>query len=302
MAEWPCGRAHDRRPESAQAGPADADVHTLKNVVVGANHTIYVDIGSASNASPPARTSPPRAAVIAFSPDGSHERVIATGVRNGDGLSFAPDGSLWTAINERDQIPYPFHRAYGGQADAFGQVMQAYVDDHPPDELARLTPGRNVGWPYCNPDPDVYPGRAGTAMDYGNMRFDDDAQTNPGGTRVNCAKLVRIQRGIPAHSAPLGFHFLEGSSLPRPWSQGAVVGVHGSWDRVTPRAPGVLWFPWEAALDTLGPAVTIVSGFQLANGSRWGRAVDAVPGPDGALYVSDDTAGAIYRIVPTKGF
>ena len=180
--------------------------------------------------------------------------------------------------------------------------MQAYVNDHPPDELARLAPGRDVGWPYCNPDPDVHPGRPGTAMDMGNMRFDDDAQTNPGGTRVNCAKLTRIQRGIPAHSAPLGFHFLEGSSLPRPWSQGAVLGVHGSWDRVPPRAPGVLWFPWEAARHTLGPAVTIVSGFQLANGSRWGRAVDAVPGPDGALYVSDDTAGAIYRIVPTKGF
>jgi glucose/arabinose dehydrogenase len=283
-------------------GPSGADVHTLKNVVVGADHTIYVDIGSASNASPPAQTSPPRASVIAYSSDGSHERVIATGVRNGDGLSFAPDGSLWTAINERDQIAYPFHRAYGGHSDAFGQVMQAYVNDHPPDELARLTPGRNVGWPYCNPDPDVNPGRAGTAMDYGNMRFDDDAQTNPAGSRLNCAKLVRIQRGIPAHSAPLGFHFLEGSSLPRPWSQGAVVGVHGSWDRVPPRAPAVLWLPWEAGRHTLGPAVTIVSGFQLANGSRWGRAVDAVPGPGGALYVSDDTAGAIYRIVPTKGF
>ena len=303
--QWLGGRVGARTivvPNLPETGPADADVHALKNVVVGANHTIYVDIGSASNASPPARTSPPRAAVIAYSPDGSHERVIATGVRNGDGLSFAPDGSLWTAVNERDQIPYPFHRAYGGQADAFGQVMQAYVNDHPPDELARLAPGRDVGWPYCNPDPDVHPGRPGTAMDYGNMRFDDDAQTNPGGTRVNCAKLTRIQRGIPAHSAPLGFHFLEGSSLPRPWSQGAVLGVHGSWDRVPPRAPGVLWFPWEAARHTLGPAVTIVSGFQLANGSRWGRAVDAVPGPDGALYVSDDTAGAIYRIVPTKGF
>jgi glucose/arabinose dehydrogenase len=42
----------------------------------------------------------------------------------------------------------------------------------------------------------------------------------------------------------------------------------------------------------------LVGGFENADGSYWGRPVDAVPGPDGALYVSDDTAGAIYRIVP----
>jgi len=303
--QWLDGRVGARTVvvhDLPDTGPAGADVHTLKNVVIGRHHTIYVDIGSASNASPPGQTSPPRASVVAYNPNGSLRRIIATGVRNGDGLSFAPDGSLWTAINERDQIAYPFHHAYGGQGDAYGQVIQEYVNDHPPDELARLTPGRNVGWPYCNPDPDVHPGQAGTAMAYGNLRFDDDQQTNPGGNRLNCATLRPIDRGIPAHSAPLGFHFLEGSSLPRPWSGGAVVGVHGSWDRMPPRAPGILWLPWEASRHTLGPAITLVGGFQLADASRWGRTVDAVPGPDGALYVSDDTAGAIYRIVPAKGF
>ncbi len=303
--QWLGGRVGARTvvvPNLPDTGPAGADVHTLKNVVIGPNHTIYVDIGSASNASPPPQTSPPRASVLAYNPGGSLRRIAATGVRNGDGLSFAPDGSLWTAINERDDIAYPFHRAYGGKSDAYGQVIQAYVNDHPPDELARLTPGRNVGWPYCDPDPDVHPGQAGTALDYGNMRFDDDAQTNSGGSRLNCAKLSLVQRGIPAHSAPLGFHFLEGSSVPRPWSGGAVVGTHGSWDRIPPRAPGILWFPWVASRHTLGPGILLVGGFQTADGSRWGRTVDAVPGPGGALYVSDDTAGAIYRIVPTKGF
>jgi glucose/arabinose dehydrogenase len=55
---------------------------------------------------------------------------------------------------------------------------------------------------------------------------------------------------------------------------------------------------WNASKATLGSATTLVGGFQDADGNRWGRTVDAVPGPDGALYVSDDTAGAIYRIVP----
>lgn len=275
--------------------------HPLKNVVVGRDHTVYMDLGSASNATPQVPTAGyPRASVLAYDPSTGKVQLFATGVRNGDGLSFAPDGTLWTAVNERDNIAYPFHRAYGGHPDAYGQVMRSYVNNHPPDELARLTDGRNLGWPFCDPDPDVSPGRAGTAEDYANMPFDADAQTNPGGRRLDCARLPRINRGLSAHSAPLGFHFLEGSALPAPWNAGAVVAVHGSWDRQPPRPPAVLWLPWEAKSHTLGNPITLIGGFQYGNGSRWGRTVDAVPGPDGALYVSDDQAGAIYRIVPAK--
>jgi glucose/arabinose dehydrogenase len=279
------------------AGLPDGGAHPLKEVVVGPDHTVYVDVGSATNFSPPARTDPPRAAVLAYSPLGGHQRVLATGIRNGDGLSFAPDGTLWTAVNQRDDITYPFHRAYGGLADAYGHELQGYVNDHPPDEVARLTRGRNLGWPFCDPDPDLQPGRAGSPTSYANMRLDADVQTNPGGRRLDCAKLPRIQRGIPAHSAPLGFHFLHQSSLPSPWNGGALLAVHGSWDREPPRPPAVLWLPWQRSRRTLGPAVTLLGGFQGADGSRWGRPTDAVPGPDGALYVSDDTADAIYRVV-----
>ena len=79
---------------------------------------------------------------------------------------------------------------------------------------------------------------------------------------------------------------------------GAAVAAHGSWDRKPPQAPAVLWLAWNAAKGTLMPATTLIGGFENANGSYWGRPVDAVPGPDGALYVSDDTAGAIYRLAP----
>jgi glucose/arabinose dehydrogenase len=54
----------------------------------------------------------------------------------------------------------------------------------------------------------------------------------------------------------------------------------------------------SAAKHTLEPAVSLITGFLNAGGSRWGRPVDAVPGPDGALYVSGDTADAIHRIMP----
>ncbi len=293
---WSHGHATSRTVFAG--GLPDGGAHPMKNVVVGADHTVYFDIGSSSNASPEPAGRTSRAVVLAYHPNGRRIRVYATGVRNGDGLSFAPDGTLWTAVNMRDDIAYPFHRAYGSTADAYGKVMAPYVANHPTDEIARLTPGRNLGWPYCDPDPDVHPGVAGTAMRYTNPPFDDDAQTNAGGQALNCAKLPRINLGIPAHSAPLGFHFLSGSKLPAGLRGGAVVAVHGSWDRTPPRAPAVLWMPWKARSRTLGPAITLVGGFQHADGSRWGRAVDAVPGPDGALYVSDDTAGAVYRIVP----
>jgi glucose/arabinose dehydrogenase len=278
--------------------PSGDDVHRVKEIVVGRNHLLYVDIGSSSNVDTTDTTAhPPRAVVMVYTPSGKGH-VYATGVRNGDGLSFDPDGELWTAVNELDNIPYPFHHAYGSVADAFDQVITAYVNNHPPDELVRLSPGLNVGWPYCNPDPDDTPGAADTHFHYANLRFDPDVQTNPGGTNFDCARLKPIERGLPAHTAPLGLTFLEGSALPLPWRNGAVVGAHGSWDRTPPRAPAVLWFPWEPEKRTLGGEIQLVSGFQEPNGSRWGRPVDAVPGPDGALYVTDDTAGAIYRIAP----
>jgi glucose/arabinose dehydrogenase len=131
-----------------------------------------------------------------------------------------------------------------------------------------------------------------------HLGFDADAQTNPGGSRLSCAGLTPIERGLPAHSAPLGFHFLQGSALPVELRGGAVVAVHGSWDRQPPRPPAVLWLPWSERARTLGPAVTLISGFQLSDGSRWGRPADVMPGPDGALYASDDAAGVIYRIEP----
>lgn len=274
----------------------DGDPHRPKSLIIGPGHEILVSIGSGTNAlASGLQGNPQRATVVAYSSGGRLLRVVAKGARNAEGLSYAPDHTLWTAVNERDQIEYPFHRAYGGYADAFGQVIPAYVNEHPAEQVARLTQGRNLGWPYCDPDPDASPNRADPFAD---VPFTADAQTNPTGSKLDCAKLPPIERGLPAHSAPIGFHFLEGSTLPAPWRGGAVLAVHGSWDRVPPRAPAVLWLPWRANGKTLGPPVTIVGGFQAADGSRWGRPVDAVPGPDGALYVTDDSAGAVYRLTP----
>ncbi len=298
---WGPGGAGERRvivPHLPDLQPTGDDEHTTKTLAVGPNHVVYVNVGSSSNVDTADLSwHPPRASVLSFRSDGGDLQVVATGARNAEGLAFAPDGTLWAAVNERDDVSYPFHRAYGGDADAFNAWFQSYVDNNPPDELARITPGRNLGWPYCDPDAQVPPGGTSTNFDYAAMTFVPDAQTNPSGRVFDCAKLERIERGLPAHSAPLGMTFLEGSKLGAPWDSGAVVSVHGSWDREPPQPPAVLWLPWSPATHLLGAPLTIVSGFQLPNGSRWGRPVEAVAGPDGALYVTDDTAGAVYRLV-----
>jgi glucose/arabinose dehydrogenase len=273
------------------------DVHPEKDIAITANGTIYFDVGSASNATPGDRTmKPQRAVMMAVQANGTDLHVVEKGVRNGEGLAVAPNGTVWTAVNNRDNIPYPFHKAYGGYKDAFGKVIQAYVNNHPPDEVLPVTQGRDLGWPYCDPDQDLnHP-----ADSLASVPFVADALTNPGGDHLDCARLPRLQVGLPAHSAPLGLAFLEHSKIPAPWSGGAVVAVHGSWNREPPRAPAVLWMAWDAAKHTLKPSVPLITGFQNADGSRWGRPVDAVPGPDGALYVSDDTANAIYRFTPSS--
>jgi glucose/arabinose dehydrogenase len=281
-------------PDTDRSGD---DVHRNKDLVVTRNGTIYFEVGSSSNASPDDLTMhPPRAVIMSVRPNGTRLRVVERGVRNGEGLALAPDDVVWTAINNRDNIPYPFHRAYGGYRDAFGKVIQSYVNSHPPDEVVPVVAGRNLGWPYCDPDQDENHPRGSLA----DIPFVADALTNPGGIHLNCAGLPRLTVGLPAHSAPLGMSFLEDTAIPAPWSGGAVIAAHGSWNRVPPRSPAVLWLAWNSHRRTLKPAVTLVSGFQLADGGRWGRPVDVAPGPGAALYVSDDTAGAVYRLVPAR--
>ena len=274
--------------------------HALKSVAVGRDGWLYFSIGSTSNTSGHDRgADPPRATIMRARPSGGAPQVYARGVRNGTGLAVDPAGAVWTAVNNRDNVAYPFEGNYDGEGGSDqGRVMQSYVNDHPLEPLARLTPGRDLGWPYCNPDPDVDLGVRGTEFTYTNRPFVRDVQTNPDGSKLDCAALPPVEQGLGAHSAPLGLSFVDTPALPAPFGQGALVGVHGSWNRQPPRAPEVSFFPWRAG--TLGPQQTLLGGFQLADGSRWGRPVMALPGPDGAVYVTDDAAGAVYRMTPPR--
>jgi len=286
----------DRLPDAKSPELGGRYAHALKSVAVGKDGWLYFSIGSTGNVSPEDRDADPqRAAILRVRPSGGAPQVYARGVRNGTGLAVDPNGAVWTAVNNRDNIAYPYDRDYDGDGSSDrGQVMQSYVNDHPLELLARLTPGRDLGWPYCNPDPDADPGAHGSALTYTRRPYVRDVQANSDGRKLDCTSLPPVEQGMPAHSAPLGLTFIDVPSLPAPYRQGALVGIHGSWNRQPPRPPEVAFFPWRNG--ALGAQQTLLSGFQRDDGSRWGRPVMALPGPDGAIYVTDDAAGAIYRM------
>jgi glucose/arabinose dehydrogenase len=273
-------------PDAKSPELGGAYAHALKSVAIGTDKTIYVSVGSTGNVSPEDRdATPERATILKAPPGGGTPQTYARGVRNGTGLAIDPDGGVWTAVNNRDNVAYP----YDGPDQ--GKVKTDYVNDHPLEPLAKLSQGRDLGWPYCNPDPDLQPGAADTPLSYTHRPFVRDLQTNADGGKLDCASLPPIEQGMGAHSAPLGLSF---GTLPGAYGQGALVGIHGSWNRKPPRAPEVSFFAWRDG--TLGPQQTLLTGFQASDGSRWGRPVMAVVGPDNALYVSDDLAGAIYKV------
>ncbi|MBW6435141.1 gluconolaconase [Actinoplanes hulinensis] len=270
--------------------------HALKSVAIGKDGTIYISVGSTGNISEEDRdASPERATILKAPAAGGEPTVFARGVRNGTGLAVDPGGAVWTAVNHRDNIEFPYDRDYDGDGRGDrGEVMQSYVNDHPMEQLARLTEGRELGWPYCNSEPDLSPGDPESALSYTGRPFVRDLQTNPDGAKLDCSKLAPVEQGMGAHSAPLGLSFAVSPGLAGSYGPGALVGIHGSWNRNPPRPPEVSFFAWRNG--TLGPQQTLLTGFQNEDGSRWGRPVMAVQGPDGALYVSDDHAGAVYRV------
>ena len=150
---------------------------------------------SATNADPSERYSnPARGAIYVYDPDGSNGRLYAQGLRNAEGVRFFPGTDLlWAAVNNRDNLAYPFHDDSGW----YGQVLQEYVNDHPPDEFTFVRDGGDYGWPFANPNPETDSG-------WDNMPFDADVQNNADGLNHPIDSFDRITKGIPAHSAPLG--------------------------------------------------------------------------------------------------
>ena len=265
--------------------------HELKNLVIGPDNKLYVDIASSTNADPKDTVSNPvRSAIYQYDLDGRNGRIFARGIRNAEGLGFVPGTTdLWAAVNELDDIRYPFRNSWhdSGSID-YGKKITSYVDDHPPDEFIHVKEGANYGWPFADPNPD-------TPSGLDNMPFAPNYETNRDWSRYPESMFTRIDKGIQAHSAALGMAFLQESQLSAPYRNGVAIALHGSWDRSRKTGYKVIFFPWQDG--RLGRQFDLVTGWLDDESQRqWGRPVDVKPANDGSLLISDDYSGTIYRL------
>src|SRR5260370_29053747 len=199
--------------------------HWLKNLVIGPDNKLYVNIAPSTNADPIDTTSNPvRCAIYKYDLDGSNGKIFARGIRNAEGLAFVPGtNELWAAVNETDDTLYPFRTSWQGSGSIdYGKLITSYIDDHPPDEFIHVKEGANYGWPFANPNPD-------TSNGLDNMPLAPNYETNADWSKYPESMFTRIDKGIQAHSAVLGIAFLQDSKLPEPFHNGIALALHGSW-------------------------------------------------------------------------
>ncbi|GAB3811606.1 hypothetical protein GCM10028895_01890 [Pontibacter rugosus] len=257
--------------------------HVLKNIALDSKHKLYVSIASTCNACiEDTQSDPKRGAIYVYNADGTNRRLFAEGLRNAEGLDFVPGtDELWVTVNNRDNVAYPFEDNTGN----YGKVVQSYVDNNPPEEFTLVKDGANYGWPFCNPD-------ARQGMD--NMPHIKDVELNPQGT-VDCSGMERISKGIQAHTAPLGLLFTQNTQLPQPYRNGALIALHGSWNRSKATGYKVIYFPWQNGKP--GEQIELVGGFLNSDSTEaYARPVDIAIGADGGLFISDDKTGTIYKL------
>jgi glucose/arabinose dehydrogenase len=235
--------------------------HGQKFIRFGPDGLLYVPVGGPCNVCE--RTDDPRfATILRMKPDGTGTEIFASGVRNTVGFDWHPrTRELWFTDNGRDLLG----------------------DDIPPDELNHApTKGLAFGFPYCH------------AGDIKDPEFGD---------KHACSEFQPPARKLDPHGAAIGMRFYTGRMFPAEYHDQIFIAEHGSWNRTVPIGYRVMVAKLE------GSKVTSFTPFaegwlqgtgttrgNTTNGQTWGRPADVLVMPDGALLVSDDLAGAIYRI------
>ncbi|MGQ9370514.1 PQQ-dependent sugar dehydrogenase [Azospirillum sp. ST 5-10] len=241
--------------------PADEESfnHGARVCRIGPDNKLYVTLGQPFNVPP------------------ADKLALYSGVGIGGVVRMDRDGKNREvyANGIRNSVGLDFNPANGelwftdNQVDGMG-------DDVPPGELNRATAaGQNFGFPW-------YGGGAVQTVEYAGESPPADA-TPP-------------QVEMPAHAADLGMSFYTGSMFPAKYRGGIFSAQHGSWNRTKPVGARVLFTPVNPD-GTAGETEVFASGWLVDDtGEYLGRPVDVAQYLDGSLLVSDDLAGAIYRI------
>lgn len=222
---------------------------------------ILVSIGSSCNVC--VESNKERASILSIDIRTGEKKTFATGLRNTVFFKTNPyDGSLWGTEMGRDHLG----------------------DDIPPDEVNIIEEGKNYGWPIC----------------FGANIHDTDFDTNTY-VRAPCQEPFETPStlDIPAHSAPLGIAFIPEEGWSENYRGDILVAFHGSWNRSELTGYKIVRYDYNYQKQYLGDAVDFMTGFQNGD-SVSGRPVDILTEPGGTIFVSDDRADAIYRIVYTE--
>ena len=201
-----------------------------------------------------------RANVLAFDPDGGHRRVFAAGIRNCVGLAVQPrSDTLWCSTNERDRLG----------------------DDLVPDYVTRVRDGAFYGWPWFYIGANEDPRRRGERPDLAR-------------------KITVPDVLLQSHSAPLQMAFYETPSpkppaFPAEYQGDAFVALHGSWNRAKRTGYKVIRVRLQDGVPT-GEYDDFMTGFVIDDASVWGRPVGVAVAHDGALLVTQDDNGIVWRI------
>lgn len=234
--------------------------HWTRNLL--ANETgskIYVSVGSGSNVGENGMEHEVRRAnILEINPDGSGEKVYASGLRNPVGMDWNPvTKELWTAVNERDKLG----------------------DDLVPDYITSVQEGGFYGWPYA------YFGNHEDPSFEGAKRPD----------LVQKALVPDVPLG--SHTASLGLAFYNYDVFPINYRKGVFVGQHGSWNRSELSGYKVLFIPFYQGKPT-GAHEDFLTGFvsDLDKSEVYGRPVCVTVLMDGNLLVSDDASNTLWYV------
>lgn len=269
--------------------------HSSRTLHFGPDGKMYVSAGSSCNVC--VEGDPRRAAILRFNPDGSipadnpfaastderWQAVWAWGLRNSVDFLWTPSGQLWADHNGRDNL-----------MDA-----NNIPDTLPPEEIIiPVKRGMSHGWPYCY--------SAFMGINAGNEPEVLDTQnglTLPGGFDCSLMNVAPALFTDLAHSAPLGMELgSEALKFPQAYRQSLYVAYHGSWNTTAAsiRDCKVQRILLEGERPVSGE--TFISGWRpqgetCGSAATWGRPADVISGADGALYISDDKGGRVYRVV-----
>lgn len=241
--------------------------HGARTCRVSDDGKLYITLGQPHNVQPAGKVALYEklgiGGMIRLDPfDGSKREVVAVGVRNSVGMDINPkDKTVWFTDN---------------QTDGMG-------DETPPGELNRITKtgGEHFGYPYIHGNNVQIAGTA-AAPDLKDMKAP--------------ANWTKPQVEFPAHQAQLGMTFYNGKKFPAKYQGGMFVAAHGSWNRSKATGGLINFIPLNAD-GTAGKAEIFAEGWlDSETGTYRGRPVDVAPMKDGSLLISDDYAGAIYRV------